>query len=343
MNLWSPGRSIAQVSVSGGKITEIPIELPLVGGFLSGLQGVSPDGSSLLVMNEMVLKEGFKVWVVGATGRPARYQARAYTAAWSPDGKEIVYIDAHGDICAIPADGGEPQLIHRENAPPGQIAPTAYISWSPDGTTIRYSRWPGRIFEVSSTGANFHEWLPGWNGSVLKCCGRWTPDGQFFVFLAGPTLAKAPTFHYVAQIWAVDERRGRIRPRIPEPILLASGPLLWGEPVPSRDGKKILARGASLRGELERYDPASNHLEPYLGGISAEMPAFSRDGKYVAYVSFPDGILWRANRDGSGLVQLTEPPFYPTNPHWSPDGKQILFTDSAKNGAAAIYARSLSE
>lgn len=338
MNLSGRGRSIAQISVSGGKITEIPIEVPLAGGFLSGLQDVSPDGSSFLVMNQLVGNEGFKVWVVGALGRPARYLTRAYTAAWSPDGESVVYINAHGDIYTIPVEGGEPRLLHREDAPAGQIAPTAYIRWSPDGTTIRYSRWPGRIFEVSSTGTNFHEWFPGWNGSVLKCCGRWTPDGEFFVFLAGRTLAKAPTFRPPAQIWAADERHGRMRPRIPEPTLLASGPLLWGEPVPSRDGKMIFARGVSLRGELERYDSASKRLKPYLGGISAEMPDYSRDGKYVAYVSFPDGILWRANRDGSGLVQLTEPPFYPTNPHWSPDGKQILFTDSAKNGAAAIHA-----
>ena len=177
---------------------------------------------------------------------------------------------------------------------------------------------------MSSTGANFHEWLAGWNGSAQKCCGQWTPDGQFFLFVSGRELTKGPTFRPLAQIWAVDERRGNIRPRIAEPILLASGPMLWGDPVPSRDGKKVFARGVSLRGELERYDPTSKHLEPYLGGISAELLDFSRDGKYVAYVTFPGGILWRANRDGAGLVQLTEPPFYPRNPRWSPDGTKLL-------------------
>jgi Tol biopolymer transport system component len=67
------------------------------------------------------------------------------------------------------------------------------------------------------------------------------------------------------------------------------------------------------------------------------MVAFSRDGTYVAYVTFPDGILWRANRDGTGLLQLTKPPFYPRDVRWSPDGSQIVFTDNSQNGVDAIY------
>jgi Tol biopolymer transport system component/DNA-binding winged helix-turn-helix (wHTH) protein len=337
LDLPGGGRSIGQIPTSGGRITEFTIDVPLGDYYVPGLHAVSPDGSSLLVMNQNDFKEGYKIWVVGALGHPARYLTRALRAAWSPGGKSIVYINPHGDIYTISANGGESRLLHREDAPVSEVARTRDMIWSPDGTTIRLSRWGGRMFEMSSSGTNFHEWLPGWNGSVQKCCGRWTPDGQFFVFLAGHTLAKAPGFPRLAQIWAVDERKGRMRPSIAEPVLLASEPLHWGDPIPSRDGKKIFVRGVSLRGELERYDPTSKQLEPYLGGISAEMPDFSRDGKYVAYVSFPEGILWRANRDGSGLMQLTEPPFYPRNPRWSPDGTQILFTDDTQNGVDAIY------
>ena len=54
---------------------------------------------------------------------------------------------------------------------------------------------------------------------------------------------------------------------------------------------------------------------------------FSKDGESVAYVSYPEGILWKAHRDGSNPVQLSQPPMYPMNPRWSPDGTQILFVD----------------
>ena len=48
-----------------------------------------------------------------------------------------------------------------------------------------------------------------------------------------------------------------------------------------------------------------------LRGISAEFVSFSRDGQWVAYVSYPEGTLWRSKLDGSSRLQLTYPPMYP--------------------------------
>ena len=61
--------------------------------------------------------------------------------------------------------------------------------------------------------------------------------------------------------------------------------------------------GVTQRGELTRFDPKSKDFKPFLGGISAQDVSFSPDGKSVAYVSFPEGILWKANRDGSNPMQ----------------------------------------
>ena len=97
---------------------------------------------------------------------------------------------------------------------------------------------------------------------------------------------------------------------------------------------------SSIRGELVRYDAKSNQLQPYLGGISAEAVTFSPDGQFLAYVTFPEGILWKANRDGSHPVQLTDAPLYPLNPHWSPDGSQILFNNHDSKGLKAYVISS---
>jgi eukaryotic-like serine/threonine-protein kinase len=45
----------------------------------------------------------------------------------------------------------------------------------------------------------------------------------------------------------------------------------------------------------------------------------------VAYVTFPEGALWRSKSDGSERIQLTYPPLTPVGPKWSPDGQHIAF------------------
>jgi len=44
-------------------------------------------------------------------------------------------------------------------------------------------------------------------------------------------------------------------------------------------------------------------------------------------VSYPEGILWKANKDGSNPLQLSDPSMEACLPRWSPDGTQIVFTD----------------
>ena len=83
--------------------------------------------------------------------------------------------------------------------------------------------------------------------------------------------------------------------------------------------------GFQARGELIRYDAQRRGFVPFLSGISASDLRFSRDGEWVAYVSYPEGTLWRSRVDGSDRLQLTSPPVIAALPHWSPDGTQIAF------------------
>jgi WD40 repeat protein len=115
--------------------------------------------------------------------------------------------------------------------------------------------------------------------------------------------------------------------RPPAPVRLTNGPISYGSFAASRDGKQIFAAGAQRRGELLRYDPKTHDFLPYLGGISASDPTFSRDGKWMAYMSYPEHTLWRSRLDGSDRLQLTYSPVVVVFPRISPDGTKVAFSD----------------
>jgi Tol biopolymer transport system component/DNA-binding winged helix-turn-helix (wHTH) protein len=322
--LEGPSQPIAQVATSGGKIAQVPVALPL-----PTIKDVSPDGSALLVTS---FDGGHgSLWNVEM---PAGSLRRLLTdtfiasAAWSPDGKSVVYSPANGDLDMIRSDGtGTRKLAAPGGYPDG-------LNWSTDGSRIRFST-NNRLWEVSPDGSGLHQLLPGWRPTSSQCCGRWTPDGMFFVFMVRDGFASYYANPPASQLWVLDERRRLFRRAPTKPVQLTAGPIRWNSPVPSKDGTKIFAHGVIERGELVRYDAQSGFFQPWLGGISAEFVTFSSDGQSIAYVTFPDGILWRANRDGSHPVQLTDGTLYPLDPHWSPDGSQILFCSYDSSGLKA--------
>src|ERR1041385_8069546 len=99
--------------------------------------------------------------------------------------------------------------------------------------------------------------------------------------------------------------------------------MTFSTPVPSKDGKKLFVVGALANEKLTRYDMKSAAFIPFLSGISADSVSFSKDRQWVAYVSFPEGTLWRSKSDGSQRIQLSYPPLTAVLPSWSPDGRQI--------------------
>ena len=95
--------------------------------------------------------------------------------------------------------------------------------------------------------------------------------------------------------------------------------------------------GRTQRGELVRYDAKSGGFVGLLSGISAEHVVFSPDGKWVAYVKYPEGALYRSRPEGSERLRLTAPPLNVILPRWSPDGKRILFGGKAPGAVSKVY------
>ncbi len=320
LNLGSGGagnftsQGIAEMSVSGGepkKIAAMPSAemLPV---------DLSPDGSELLFVDGQGAPPKGPLRTFPILGGSSRRigDIVAETAAWSPDGKMLAYTIL-GDLSVAKADGSDARKLLSVK---GDIR---NIAWSPDGGHLRFdsSETAGTLgqqleWEVGPDGTGLHRLLEGWHDSPNECCGKWTPDGKYFAFQSS------------GQIWALPRSGGLLRSD-PKPIQLTSSPMSLSNPLPSKDGKKLFVIGQTYRGELMRYDSKTAQFTTFVGGISAEYIAFSKDGQWITYVSYPDGALWRSRLDGSERLQLTYPPMYPVLPRWSPDGKTIVFFEFA--------------
>jgi eukaryotic-like serine/threonine-protein kinase len=276
---------------------------------------LSTDGTQFLLVQGKGIPPTGPLWSLSVIGGSARRlgDISATTATLSPDGKLLVFA-RDGDIFLAQSDGSSPHKLVSVNGVVSELV------WSPDGRRIRFTSSDGfgpgigqhMMWEMNVDGSELHRLLAGWHTPPDECCGRWTPDGKYFVFQSG------------GQIWALPRGNRYFSPN-PQPIRLTSSPMSLHSPVPSRDGSKLYVVGKTFRGELSAWNAKTKVFEPFLGGISAEYVSFSHDGQWVAYVTYPQGSLWKSRVDGSGKVQLTFPPYKPILPRWSPDGRTIIF------------------
>jgi Tol biopolymer transport system component len=316
--------ALAQVSTSGGETASVSTPFPNV-----ALWDIAPDHSQLLVSSFTGLEPEVPLWTLPLpAGTPRRLgDLVGHEAAWSPDGQRIVFAQG-STLYTAKADGTETRNLTTAS---GLVW---WPRWSPDGRRLRFSEQDPRtnsssIWEVAADGSNLHRLLEGWNNPPGECCGNWTADGKYFVFQF--------TRNGVTNICALREERGLFRKRASEPAVLTAGPIDYLSPLPGLDGKKLFVIGDQPRGELMRYDKGTGQFVPYLSGLSAYGVSFSGDGKWVAYVAYPEGTLWRSRIDGRERLQLTFSPMLAYQPYWSPDGKTIAFMGRVPGKPWQVY------
>jgi Tol biopolymer transport system component len=312
----------AQVSIAGG-------ESAAIAGSIENatVLDVSPDASQILLSTTHLGQLDAALWLQPLpAGSPRRLEISGHDATWLPAG-DLMFAKGQ-DIYRSQRDGERPYKLLTS----GGIVNN--IRLSPDGTRIRYTVnlstvGVSTLWEAHADGSNPRPLLPAnWNTPPQECCGNWTADGKYFVFQS--------TRGGLSSLWVLADRLPLWSKASHDPVQLTTGPLNFGNPLPTRDGKSVFAEGWQPRAEMVRYDTKSAAFLPLLTDTGAVEAEFSRDGKLATYVR-TDGTLWRSKSDGSDRLQLTFLPLQVTVPHWSPDSTRIAFSGAKPGDPFRIY------
>ena len=311
---WQAGhRVISKVPVEGVGQSTLP-------STFSNLQGLdlSPDRTRILISG-VNGSSSDELWALPlVAGTPERIGSLAgHDASWSADSREVVFAQGNTLFQASSIGTQSHELF---TASGSVFAP----HFSPDGQRIRFSvsdpaHNTTSLWEIGRNSSNPHALLTSWQNGSVACCGSWTADGRYYIFQITQTATTALT-----TLWALPES-SRSTDQAATPIQLTAGPTSFGNAWLSRDSKKLWTIGVAPAGEIVKYVPDTKNFVPVLSGVSATDLNFSPDGKWVTYVSIPDGTLWRSRADGAKKLQLTFAPERAALPHWSPDGKQIAY------------------
>jgi Tol biopolymer transport system component len=310
--------SLVQVPVDGGEPVPIPTPFRNV-----ALLDISPDRSQLLVASFNFRNDPKLLWIMPLTGgSPHRLgDIISESAKWSPDGSHIAFSAEDGALCLVNSDGsGIRKLV--ENG--GGVE-----SWSPDGGLIRFTRTNGAtggesLWEVQSDGKNLRPFLPERQSTTARwnegqCCGRWTPDGKYFLF--------REAFYPKVGLWANRGKVGLLQFRRPEPVEIYAAGFDIGSPAIDPNGRRVFFVGKNESRELVRYDRGLRQFVPLplVAGTQTVGVSWAADGQWFDYLTFPDQALWRAKRDDSERLQLTFSPMQVYDAAWSPDDQRLAF------------------
>jgi eukaryotic-like serine/threonine-protein kinase len=313
--------NLMQVPMSGGEA------LPFPSPFHSAIiMDVSPDRSELLVASFNERSGPFEYWTLPVVGgSPRRLSNLTGFGVFSPDGRQIAYPNTDGIYVCSRGGSDAHKLV--------SLTSTSWaLAWSPDGKGLRFTlENPGidtdtfSLWEVSADGSNLHPVFPGWHEPGRECCGRWSADGRYYVFLSTQGDGQGAEF----SVWARREKGTFPWSKPAAPVRLTAGPIGFGSLAAIKDGQPLLTiGGARDQIELLRSTPDRKQFSPMVNLGEVFGATLTPKGDWLALVlpGVHSWTLWRSRPDGTERTQLASD-FAGTldMPRWSPDGTKVVF------------------
>jgi serine/threonine protein kinase/Tol biopolymer transport system component len=292
----------------------------------------SPDGSLIAFQSQG------SIYVVPALGGIPKKLVESSTelevgcAAWSPDGKQISYIDlgseTHASIWVRTVGGGEPKDIAKPYEPHS-------LAWSPDGSKIVFVSGNSKFIFAKGIIGNLAPcsiWLVSTEGGnpvsvtddkSLNVSPAWMPDGRHLLYVS---TEKGGRDVYLASLDSSGKPLG-VSQRLTaglnaHTITLSSA----GDKLAYSDfthTANIWSSGVPKDGPL-----SISEARPVTTGSQAiEGIDVSSDAKWLVYDSNLSGNqdIYKIPVGGGEPEQLTDDPGDDFLPAWSPDGEEIAF------------------
>jgi TolB protein len=260
-------------------------------------------------------------------------------AAWSPDGKELIYSMAGSLWRQRPEEREARQLT---DGPGYDYQP----DWSPDGRRVVYASYREDAIELRLLDITSGASVPLVANGAVNIEPRWSPDGSrvaytssaheglWHVFIvpvrsdgaAGEPArvtaerdSRLPRYYYhrmdqyFSPTWSPDGR---------ELILISNRGRIWGS-------------GGFWRVDATPGDRVREiHYEETTWKAR---PDWSRDGRRVVYSSYLGrqwNQLWLMTSEGGDPLQLTYGEFDATAPRWSPAGDRIAYLSNERGNTS---------
>jgi Tol biopolymer transport system component len=284
----------------------------------------------------------YNVWTLTlATGKlseitHASAGTNDYYPTWTPDGKQITYVDSSHAIESVPADGtGTPTTLYSDPLN------TFYSpTWSPDGKSLAYPELDqkGTLTQLFVNGKAVSS-----DEDVFAFPARWVSNDALIYAANGKILRRSLSSGTVATIpfsakvsfdrAAYPMKAHDFQSTARQP---ATGILT---PELSPDGRHVAFVALNQLWEMRiGHAPVALTHSPW----AKATPAWSPDGRYLAYASDDGGPMAVFIRNlKTGATRRLTAPFTGAQAKlaWSPDGKKIAFESALDNeaGSQALY------
>ncbi|HXM99348.1 MAG TPA: amidohydrolase family protein [Candidatus Dormibacteraeota bacterium] len=323
----------------------------------------SPDGKYIFVSKAAFGIGGHEIWmyhVDGGTGiqltktkpaptTPRKERHNAMGPVASPDGRYLYYAVRQGPFsynAQFPLwhiarrdrkTGDEDTLIE-------QLESAFRPQLSPDGKQLlyvtRYETETGLRLRNLETGEDRWVKYPVTRDEQESLFTRdvfpgyaFLPDGKEIIYNQGGKIRRldlATGSDKIVPFTA--EVSQEIGPKLDFPQAVEQGPLkvrLIQDPAESPDGKKLVLSALTHLYIVDLPSGSATVGNPrrLLSGNDREFqPAWSPDGKWIAYVTWSNdgGQLWKVSADGGVPKQLSKSASVYSNPAWAPDGSKLV-------------------